>query len=190
MVNGININLFEIVNFRSTNQYLINHYLTPNDQEDLYRVGAKSVLSFSVWFSFDEAPLLIKRNAVAQDLVIFIPEIFCVLSCFDLVKCRITRLRQFLRRLGHLRLEDHDTGIFLIVNHDVASPLPVLSVGFYRIVEAGQHIHAQCFAEAPGASNERDLGLSGIQEIADQAGLIYIIPALASNLCKVRRSDR
>ena len=47
-----------------------------------------------------------------------------------------------------------------------------------------------CFAEAPWAGDERDLGFSGIQEIADQAGLIYIIPALASNLCKVRRSDR
>ena len=58
------------------------------------------------------------------------------------------------------------------------------------VKEVGQHVHAQCFAEPPGASNERDLGLSGIQEIADQAGLIYIIPALASNLCKVRRSDR
>ena len=137
MVNGININLFEIVDFRSTNQYLINHYVTPNDQEDLYRVGAKSVLSFSVWFSFDQAPLLIKRNAIAQDLVIFIPEIFCVLPCFDLAQRRVTRRRQFLRRLGHLRLEDHDTRIFLIVNHDIASPLPVFSVGFHGIVEAG-----------------------------------------------------
>ena len=58
------------------------------------------------------------------------------------------------------------------------------------VKEVGQHVHAQRFAEAPGASNERDLGLSGIQEISDQTGLIYIIPALASNLCKVRRSDR
>ena len=55
------------------------------------------MLSFSVWFPFDEAPLFIKRNTIAQDLVIFIPEIFCVLSCFDLVKCRITRLRQFIQ---------------------------------------------------------------------------------------------
>ena len=97
MVNGININLFEIVNFRSTNQYLINHYLTPNDQEDLYRVGAKSVLSFSVWFSFYQAPLLVKRNAIAQDLVIFIPEIFYVLPRFDLTQRRVTRLRQLIR---------------------------------------------------------------------------------------------
>ena len=63
-------------------------------------------------------------------------------------------------------------------------------VGFYGIVEAGQHVHAQYFAEAPRASDERDLGFSGVQKIADQACLIHIVPALASNLCKVRRSDR
>ena len=48
---NININLFEIVDFRSTNQYLINHYVTPNDQEDWYRVGAKGVLSLSQFVS-------------------------------------------------------------------------------------------------------------------------------------------
>ena len=58
------------------------------------------------------------------------------------------------------------------------------------VKKVGQHVHAQRFAEATGAGDERDLGLSGIQEIADQAGLIHIIPALASNLCKVRCSDR
>ena len=66
----------------------------------------------------------------------------------------------------------------------------MLPVGFYGIVEASQHVHAQCFAEAPGAGDERDLGFSGVQKIADQACLIHIVPALASNLCKVRRSDR
>jgi hypothetical protein len=32
-------------------------------------------VSFSVWFSFDQAPLFVKRNAVAQDLVIFMPSV-------------------------------------------------------------------------------------------------------------------
>ena len=76
------------------------------------QVGTKGVLSFSVCFSFDQAPLLVKRNAIAQDLVIFIPEIFRVLPRFDLAQRRITRCRQVLRRLGHLRLKGHDTRIF------------------------------------------------------------------------------
>ena len=81
----------------------------------------------------------------------------------------------------------------LIAQRRVFADLQALKQGLAvlpNVKEIGQHVHAQRFAEAPGASNERDLGFSGIQEIADQAGLIYIIPALASNLCKVRRSDR
>jgi len=81
----------------------------------------------------------------------------------------------------------------LLAQRRVFADLQALKQGLAihpNVKEIGQHIHAQCFAEAPGASNERDLGLSGVQEISDQTGLIYIIPALASNLCKVRRSDR
>ena len=58
------------------------------------------------------------------------------------------------------------------------------------VKKIGQHVHAQRFAEAPRAGDERDLGFSGVQKIADQACLIHIVAALASNLCKVRRSDR
>ena len=81
----------------------------------------------------------------------------------------------------------------LLTQRRVFADLQALKQGLAvlpNVKEIGQHIHAQCFAEAPWAGDERDLGFSGIQEIADQAGLIHIIPALASNLCKVRRSDR
>ena len=81
----------------------------------------------------------------------------------------------------------------LIAQRLVLADLQPFKQGFAVLLDVkkvGQHVHAQRFAEAPGTGDERDLGLSGVQEIADQTGLIYIIPALASNLCKVRRSDR
>ena len=81
----------------------------------------------------------------------------------------------------------------LLTQRRVFADLQALKQGLAVLLDVkkvGQHVHAQRFAEATGASNERDLGFSGVQKIADQACLIHIVPALASNLCKVRRSDR
>ena len=73
-------------------------------------------------------------------------------------------------------------GNFFVINYDVASPLAVLPVGFYGIVEAGQHVHAQCFAEAPGAGDEHHLDSRSVQYFPDQAGFIDVIASALSDL--------
>ena len=58
------------------------------------------------------------------------------------------------------------------------------------VKEVSQHVHAQCFAEPPGAGNEHHLDSRSVQYFPNQAGFIDVIASALSDPFKVRRSDR
>ena len=58
------------------------------------------------------------------------------------------------------------------------------------VKEIGQHIHAQRFAEPPGAGDEHHLDSWRLQHFPDQSGFIDVVASSLSDLFKVRRSDR
>lgn len=71
-------------------------------------------------------------------------------------------------------------GLCLVISSVLCVVLSL--VGFYGIVEAGQHVHAQCFAEAPGAGDEHHLDSRSVQYFPDQAGFIDVIASALSDL--------
>ena len=123
------------------------------DVEGLAAVGAKTtppwspaaagrnqgVLSFSVWFSFDQAPLLVKRNAVVKFLVVVVPERFRIPPVIDLFQCRLTRRWQSIQAFHAFDLEDRESRVILVKDDNIAAPFAVLAVRFHTMPSPGKN---------------------------------------------------
>ena len=87
----------------------------------------------------DQAPLFIKCNAIAQDVIIVICKIFRILPVLDLLQSCLTACLQTIQRLGILGLKQRHTPLTGIAHHNITAAFAAFPVGVHRVTSPGKN---------------------------------------------------